>query len=268
MKALLKWVQDEVISWWNEQTLMRKVIISLLVIMVIFLCFKYPDPTRNLILLIAGLTGLYFLNRRTITAEQSTEAAEQSAVTAEKGLTTERFTRAIDQLASDKRSIRLGGIRSLEQIADAHEEERTKIMEILSARIRELAPADNTKQDKERGGRPDIKSAVEALVKIAAPFMEKKRNFCSLYKTDLSGLDFYEIDLSYLDIKEADLSHSIFVNVNFTKSQLDGCNVSGAFFSDPIGIVAEQRDKAFCWKGDRPADLPRGLHLEERQRSA
>ena len=141
------------------------------------------DGVRNLGLLLAASIGWFFLYWRAKIADQSRKADEQSAEatkknaeTAEHGLTTERLTRAIEQLASEKVSIRIGDIRSLEQIADTHKEERTKIIQILSARICELAPVDYTKMesDKELRGRHDIVSAIEVLAKVAEPFGEKR----------------------------------------------------------------------------------------------
>lgn len=128
------------------------------------------DTVRNLSLLLAASISWFFFYWRAKTADLNTEAAEKSAEatrknaeTAEKGLTTERLTRAIEQLAHEKPSIRLGGICSLEQIAKIHEEERKKIMQILSARIRELAPLGDTKKSKEWRERPDIESAIKVL---------------------------------------------------------------------------------------------------------
>src|SRR5918998_1171927 len=82
----------------------------------------------------ALLLGLYFTWRRV-------EISQNQQVT-------ERFTRAIDQLgASDddgnpRLEIRLGGIYALERIArDSPERDYQTIVEILTAYIRENAPA-------------------------------------------------------------------------------------------------------------------------------
>ena len=233
------------------------------------------DTVRNLILLTAGVIGWYFLYQRTKTGDQSKRAAEKSAEatrknaeTTEKGLTIERLTRAIDQLAHEKISIRLGGIRSLEQIADTHEEERTKIMEILSARIRELAPIDYTQPDKNRLERLDVETALKVLAKIAKPFGEEKAEFCELSRTDLSGLVFFNIDLSYFDLQYANLSETFLMEVNFDGARLDRVNISGTIFRGPAGTIADPRIPPFYLKGNPPMDskkLPRGLHPEERE---
>jgi len=60
-------------------------------------------------------------------------------VTVERHMT-DRFTQAIDQLGNDKLEIRLGGIYALERMAATSEKDHWKIMEVLTAYVREHAP--------------------------------------------------------------------------------------------------------------------------------
>lgn len=74
----------------------------------------------------AGLgiaVGLYFTWRNLTVARE--------------GQITERFTRAIDQLGSDRLEIRLGGIYALERIARDSDKDHWPIMEVLTAYVRE-----------------------------------------------------------------------------------------------------------------------------------
>jgi hypothetical protein len=59
---------------------------------------------------------------------------------AREGQITERFTRAIDQLGSDRLDVRLGGIYGLARIAKDSAPDRATIIEILSAFVRERTP--------------------------------------------------------------------------------------------------------------------------------
>lgn len=255
MKATLKRMQNEIIEWWKEQTYQGKVIILFLGVGAIFLCFKYPDPTRNLILLIAGIIGWYFLNRRTITAEENTKAAEESAqatrqnaTTAEQGLTVERFTRATEQLASKNSSVRLGGIISLEQIAKHHPEDQRKIARMLISFIRTRAAKDSKEAKKDfdasgvselkhvddfsayRAQRLDIEVAVNALANIASElekqgqfseeYNEQKIQLCDLQNTDLRGLRFVKADLSKFDFGGADMSGAWLTRANLSEAWL------------------------------------------------
>src|SRR5829696_7633641 len=86
--------------------------------------------------LLAGLIGVgalltFWLNSRVyrITA-RTFEVAEQGHIT-------ERYTKAIEQLGSDKLDVRLGGIYALERIAVDSERDHPTVVEVLSAFVRE-----------------------------------------------------------------------------------------------------------------------------------
>ena len=55
----------------------------------------------------------------------------------QEGQITERFTRAIDQLGSEKLEVRLGGIYALERIAKDSEKDTTTVLEVLCSYLRE-----------------------------------------------------------------------------------------------------------------------------------
>ena len=269
MKAIFKKVRDELVSWWkNQLPWVKKVVLASLgatslffLSAFVYLCFKYPDPTRNLILLIAGLTGLYFLSRRTITAEQNMEAAQQSAVTAEKGLTTERFTRAIEQLASEKLSIGLGGILGLRQIVFSHREECYKIAQLLCAFVQDFAPRDSITRTTDEDSRYlDISEAVELSAKITEFIPEdEKGKICDLQFTNLSGLIFFDTDFSYFRFLGANSSNSSLHRVCFYSASLERVNFSGVSLREPKGLTLEQIREAFYWKGESPEEFPAEL---------
>ena len=57
------------------------------------------------------------------------------------GHVTDRYTRAVDQMGSDKLSVRLGGIYALERIALDSSVDATTVVEVLAAFVRQHAPA-------------------------------------------------------------------------------------------------------------------------------
>ncbi len=69
-------------------------------------------------------------------AREQLEATQRQLTMAEQGQITERFTRAVDQLGSDKLDVRLGGMYALERIARHSDVDRTMIFEVLTAFIR------------------------------------------------------------------------------------------------------------------------------------
>lgn len=273
MRTMLKRIQDEIIGWWKEQTRLGKTIILLFVIGAIILCFKYPDPARNLILLIAGIIGWYFLNRRTITAEENTKAAEESTQAtiknteiAEQGLTVERLTRATEQLASDKSSVRLGGILGLVKIFQSHKEEKYRIIRVLAAFIHDFAPIDgDTRTVEDRGKYSDIEEAVQALAFLTEPLpADQKKTLFDLQFTNLSGLGFVGINLSYFNILGVNFSNSHLYGFDFTGARLGMVNFSGVHLVAPKGLTQEQLEQAFYWKGNPPKEFPPELKLTEK----
>lgn len=200
------------------------------------------DAMRNLILLTAGVVGWYFLYQRTRTADQSKKAAEQgaeatirSAETAEKGLTAERLTRSIEQIAHEDSFVRLGGILGLEQIADVHEDERYKIARVLVSFIRNKAPINSEENNLEteddfatyREQRLDIEAAIRALVKIVSDMEQRgeiqrqRTDICDLRNTDLRGLELYHMDLSHFNLEKTDFSGAWLAGSDFTGARLE-----------------------------------------------
>jgi hypothetical protein len=55
----------------------------------------------------------------------------------EQGHITERYTKAIEQLGSDKLDVRLGGIYALERLAIDSERDHPTVVEVLGAFVRE-----------------------------------------------------------------------------------------------------------------------------------
>ena len=185
------------------------------------------ETVRNLSWLLGGSIGWYFLVRRTRVAEQ--------------GVTVERLTRAMEQLDSEHLSVRLGGILGLEQIAESQKEERKKILQILSTRIREIAPREEpepettelipkpspslTEKEIERlKNRQDVMAAVNALARIASKLTSteknEEKNSFHLRNTDFRFLNFEVIDLSFFDLSDVDFSYAQLTGINFSNANL------------------------------------------------
>lgn len=210
--------------------------------------FKYPEGTRNVIYLFAAVIGACLLYWRAKTADMNAEAAKQSAEIADKVLTAEQITRAIEQLAHKKPSVRLGGILSLEKIALAQKEERIKIAHIFVSFIRTRARRNSKEVKKDlkkselselkhiddfkvyREQRLDVESAVRALANIASKvgktgqfeeqYNEIKQHLCDLQNTDLRGLSLSSVDLSNFNLKAVDFSGANLIFTNFNRATL------------------------------------------------
>jgi uncharacterized protein YjbI with pentapeptide repeats len=94
---------------------------------------KDSQGLYHLALIIAGAIGIPLLYVRTL-------AAHRQARTAEQGHITDRFTKAVEQLGSEKMAVRLGAIYALERISKDSRRDHWTIMETLTAYVRERAP--------------------------------------------------------------------------------------------------------------------------------
>ena len=85
--------------------------------------------------LLQGLAGAFFLATAFFTWRQLGISQRQLRV-AEDQQVSDRFTKAIEQLGSDKLDVRLGGIYSLERIAADSERDHGPIVEVLASFVR------------------------------------------------------------------------------------------------------------------------------------
>ena len=68
-------------------------------------------------------------------------ATEKRVSIAHEGHLTERLTRAVTQLGDDNMAIRLGGIYALERLAQDSDTDHARVMDVLTAYVRENAPS-------------------------------------------------------------------------------------------------------------------------------
>ena len=165
------------------------------------------DAARGrLLTLLAGLfaagalafTALNFrLSRRTF------ELTEQGQVT-------DRYTKAIEQLGSDKLDVRIGGIYALERVARDSAKDHPTVMEVLTAFIREYSrepwpTSDSGAQEGPRSTRPDVQAAITAVGRRGA-----------------------EHDIQPMDLDGAYLDFANLTGADLTAADLDGANLTGA----------------------------------------
>ncbi|MBU4234150.1 MAG: hypothetical protein L6277_14900, partial [Desulfobacterales bacterium] len=108
------------------------------------ICFDIENEARKTLAYILGgllaIIGITLAHRRIRALERQVQIGQEQLQVAQEGQITERFTRAIEQLGSDKMEIRLGGIYALERIANDSDKDYWPIMETLTAYVRERAP--------------------------------------------------------------------------------------------------------------------------------
>jgi len=94
---------------------------------------RSPTPRTALL---AGLVGVGALLTFWLNSQLYRLTARAFELT-EQGHITERYTKAIEQLGSDKLDVRLGGIYALTRIAVDSERDHPAVVEVLSAFVRE-----------------------------------------------------------------------------------------------------------------------------------
>jgi uncharacterized protein YjbI with pentapeptide repeats len=215
------------------------------------------------IVLLAGFFGTW----------QNIKVAQESLTVSQQGQITDRFTKAIEQLgavdASGKKKleVRLGGIYALERIANDSERDHWPIMEVLTAYVRENAPAPRKSEHPLSEERKPKKSAqenqasappsplpadIQAILTVLGrrdTKYERKDQHLDLSETDLRGAyleganlrgallfrvllsdaNLIGATLHYADLSGADLSRASLSRADLSEANPLGAQLHGAF---------------------------------------
>jgi Pentapeptide repeats (8 copies) len=140
---------------------------------------------------------------------------------AEQGQVTDRYSKAIEQLGSDKLDVRIGGIYALERVARDSARDHPTVMEVLAAFIREHSheqwplPEDDTDTALPGTTRPDVLAAVTVIGRRDT-------------EHDLRSINLCRAHLPEADLSEAKLSGAILERVNLTDANLHGAGLRRA----------------------------------------
>lgn len=154
------------------------------------------------------------------------------------GHVTDRYTKAVEQLGSDKLDVRIGGIYALERVARDSAKDHPTVMEVLAAFIREhsrerwpTAEPGGSSGSEHRFPRPDVQAAVTV---IGRRKVRSDRQRIDLTAAVLPNALLFCADLTGIRLVNADLGHANLVGANFTGVDLVGADLSGADLSDAI----------------------------------
>ena len=146
------------------------------------------------------------------------------------GHVTDRYTKAIEQLGSDKLAVRIGGIYALERVARDSAKDHPTVMEVLAAFIREPPPPDlaDSPVRPSAGGelarlRPDVQAAVTV---IGRRISRNDRDRINLHGADLARVNLHGADLTGANLIGTDLRSAHIHGANF-----DGANLRAARWS-------------------------------------
>jgi hypothetical protein len=170
--------------------------------------------------LIAGVAGLAALGSLVI-SRRTYRLTQESQIT-------DRYTKAIEQLGSDKPDVRLGGIYALERIAKDSPPDGATIAEVLAAFIRGRAPWPPTRSDQPSEDKPiqEIRFLRYRApdVQAAITVVGRQPSMTGSEPLNLSDTDLRRADLSDADLQGARLLGARLQGANLRAAQLHGVN--------------------------------------------
>ncbi len=140
------------------------------------------------------------------------QVAEDSRYDAAERRVTESYTKAVEQLGSDKPPVQLGGLYALERLGQGNLDQRQTIVNVLCAYLRMFADAaddmvlDRTREQ-ERRVRRAAQSVLAAHLRPGAP----DGKYWPETEIDLSGASLLDFDLSGCRVRSASFADATFV---------------------------------------------------------
>ena len=188
------------------------------------------------------------LNRNLQATAHQLRATQDQLRLAEQAQITERWTRAVGQLASDQPVVRMGGVFAMELIATDWPPSADAIAETLSAFVRQQAARLPSQGSAGAGlpGQGDVPHLIcrasdiqAALTVFGRGTLRPQRDRLRLLETDLRRANLYRADLSGADLEGARLSHAW-----LREARLDDCDLANADLSqvDLQGASLERTD--------------------------
>ncbi|MFE4714829.1 pentapeptide repeat-containing protein, partial [Paenibacillus sp. NPDC056722] len=159
---------------------------------------------------------------------QSLQATQDQYKLSEQGQVTDRFTKATEQLGSDKLDVRLGGIYALERLARDSPVDHPTVVEVLSALVRTHTPAPTT-CSRPSGTSPDLPADIHAAITvIGRRDITLDRNLADLSKSCLHSVNLTGEKLIHTDLSDANLSNANLHDADLTGALLFRTKLVGA----------------------------------------
>jgi hypothetical protein len=168
------------------------------------------NATRaSLVLLLAGSAALV-----TVLYTVKTYALTRA------GQVTDRYTKAVDQLASEKVAVRIGGLNALERISRDSPADQHAVTDVLIAFVRERLDGAEALTAQTAGLPADVQAALGVVA--------RRTGGSGVSTINLSGMNLRGADLSGMDLSHARLDGACLDDADLHDSVLDGANAAGA----------------------------------------
>lgn len=268
----------------------RIILIALGLVLVVALAWVLgPGATWVLVHVdgVSGLTGkdlaaaLDALRGRALTVATGLIAlvavfyTARNADTTRQGHITDRYTKAIEQLGTDKLDVRLGGIFALERIARDSPRDHSTVMEVLAAFVREHSrDRDDIGEQGEvgelEGGQRPVQTDIQAALTVigrrnvrqdrgridlrgadlrnaylnranltSANLARTNLTNASLRSADLKGANLYRAIINGADLTEANLTEAYLCRADLTNATLTAATLTGADLTEAVGLTRQ-----------------------------
>jgi hypothetical protein len=192
--------------------------------------------------------GALFAGLATLVAALFTlQATQQSVNTAEKGLVTERFKNAVQNLGARSAIVQVGGIYTLERVAeDSPDDANTAYALILSFVREHLCDAKNKKDAPPTGPPHSVVAGLDVLHRRDIPIKLQGLN-CESPKgdpPDLTGINLSEANLRSAHLPAAVLHGANLTDADLTGADLEYANLSGRGFIMGADVSGANLDQA------------------------
>jgi len=220
------------------------------------------------VLLVAA--GLFYTNAANRAQQELTE----------RGQVTDRISKAVDQVGSDKLDVRLGGMYALERLMRESPGDQPNLVAVLCAYVRLHATASPAGRASPAAAeplgprafvRPGLATDVQtALTIVARRPRSGEHEEIDLSGADLSGAQLYSAKLAGANLVEANLSGAMLIQADLSKAGLIGADLSRAELAysdlrDAILFDTNLTDANLYHANLADADLGRALGLTTSQ---
>lgn len=192
----------------------------------------------------------------------------------QRGQLTDRYTRAIGLLASDKLTERIGGVYALEHLMIESEREHETVVEVLAAFVRDQTPlpvsveipSDAEHDHKVTAWGTRLRTDVQAALTVLGrrPRRPERADFVDLSRSDLSGADLRGLNLDDVwfwrsSLRSAKLQGGSFKGANFAFADLKEAGLSSAILQDACLYRTQLRGAVLLGADLQDADFTEAL---------
>jgi hypothetical protein len=173
-----------------------------------------------------------------------------------RGQLTERYGRAITQLASDKLAERLGGVYALEHVLRESATDHETVVDVLAAFVRDRAPGGAPAVDP-RAPASDVQAALTVLGRRPSRPESQRLNLANtcLAEADLNDARLARAALDGADLRGAKLLDADLRDAHLHRSDLRGARLNYAGLQDSYLAEARLDDAVLAWADLTGADL-------------